>query len=145
MYIYIYYTKFLYETEVTNNSITIQNGSEPETRKQNYWFGHQFLVKVSLQNSGIWTWRSNTELKSNCYNSERLHWISTSCLRRSVHKRKGLIKMVLSSFVGICDIFEEKSFKSCYSAIFRIAHPGLIRPQLILGFKQRYFVNLVSF
>ena len=64
--------------------IIIQNGGEPEIKKQNYWFVYQFLVtSLSLQTMEFKP-SSNTESKSNCYNSAGFHWIRTSCWRRSV-------------------------------------------------------------
>ena len=39
------------QRHITKNSIIIQNGGEPEIRKQNYWFAYQCLVtSLSLQN-----------------------------------------------------------------------------------------------
>ena len=48
-----------------------------------FW-SHRFLYKTMEFKPP-----SNTESKSNCYNSGGFQWISTSCWRRSVHTERG--------------------------------------------------------
>ena len=81
---------FSNKAETWSQRTIIQNGGEPEITKQNYWFAYQFLVtSLSLQTMEFKP-PSNTESKSNCYNSGGFQWISTSCWRRSVHTERGL-------------------------------------------------------
>ena len=57
------------QRHITKYSIIIQNGGEPEIRKQNYSFADQFLVTSLLYKTMEFKPPSNTESKSNCYNS----------------------------------------------------------------------------